>query len=144
MKKVFLLLSVLIGIMVLVSSCGGPQEAETEDVPEEEGVFRVEVSRNGFNGEAQDFHIEVEEGQEIEITFVYGDGDFSQNNPHRIIIPEYGIETEIIDENNREVTVQFTATGHGEIAFMCMVPDCIGHTNLVNGKIVIDDSGHGE
>ncbi len=143
MKKLFLVISVLLGILVLASACGQSQPEETPP-PQKEGSFRVEVSRNGFNGEAQDFHIEVEEDQEIEITFVYADDDFSQNNPHRIIIPEYDIETETIDENNPEVTVKFTATGHGEIAFMCSNIQCVGHTSLLGGKIVIDDSGHDE
>ncbi len=142
MKKIVSLLVLLIGILVVVSACG--QSQEVAPPPQEEGSFRVEVSRNGFNGEAQDFHIEVEEGQEVEITFIYGDGDFSQNNPHVIIIPDYGIETSLIDENNPEVTVRFTATGHGEIAFMCSNVQCVGHANLLGGKIVIDESGHAD
>ena len=141
MKKVSILLLVLLGMLVVAVSCAQPQQTESQD-HQEEGAFRVEISRNGFNDEAQDFHIEVEEDQEVEITFVYGDSDFSQNNPHKIIIPEYGIETEIIDENNPEVTVHFTATGHGEIAFMCATTECIGHSNLLGGRIVIDESGH--
>ncbi len=143
MKKIVSLLVLLIGILVVVSACGQPQSVETGGEHEEEGSFRVEVSRNGFNDTAQEFHIEVEEDQEVEITFVYGDSDFSQNNPHRIIIPDYGIETAIIDENNPEVTVRFTATGHGEIAFMCSIPDCVGHSNLLGGRIVIEEeAGH--
>ncbi len=143
MKKIVSLLVLLIGILVVVSACGQTQSSEAPP-EQEEGIFRIEVSRNGFNGEAQGFQIEVEEDQEVEITFVYGDGDFSQNNPHKIIIPEYGIETEIIDENNPEATVRFTATGHGEVTFMCSNVQCVGHTNLLGGKIVIDDSGHDE
>ncbi|MEE8413029.1 MAG: hypothetical protein V3R96_00615 [Dehalococcoidales bacterium] len=141
MKKKFLLISVLLGISLVISACAQSSEVETNE-EHEDGAFRVEVSRNGFNNEAQGFHIEVEEDQEVELTFVYGDSDFSQNNPHNIIIPEYGIETGIIDENNPEVTVHFTATGHGEIAFMCAIPECIGHSNLVSGRIVIEESGH--
>ena len=141
MKKRFLLISVLLGISLVISACAQSPEVETNE-EHEEGAFRVAVSRNGFNNEAQGFHIEVEEDQEVALTFVYGDSDFSQNNPHKIIIPEYGIETGIIDENNPEVTVYFTATGHGEIAFMCSIPDCIGHSNLVSGRIVINESGH--
>ena len=142
MKKV-LVLGMVLGLLVL-AACAQTEEVATEEEHQEEGSFTVEVSRNGFNGMAQGFEIVVEEDQEVEITFVYTDDDFSQNNPHKIAIPEYDIETGILDENNTEVTVRFTATGHGEIAFMCSVPECIGHTNLLSGKIVIDDSGHDE
>ncbi len=91
-KKVFLLMTVLVSILVMVSACGQPQPAETPP-PQEKGSFRVEVSRNGFNNTAGEFRLEVEQGQEVEITFVYGDSDFPENNPHIIAIPDYSLQT---------------------------------------------------
>ncbi len=137
MKKILFI--AILGALLLFSSCAQPAEAPS---PQEEGVIRIEVSRHGFNNTAQDFHIEVEEDQEVEITFVYGDSDFSQNNPHQIIIPDYDIETGVIDENNPEVTVRFTAGGHGDVIFMCSNAGCVGHSNLVGGRIVINESEH--
>lgn len=124
----------ILSALLLFSSCAQP--AETPPPQEQEGI-RVEVSRNGFNGTGGEFRIEVEEGEEIEITFVYGDKDFSQNNPHIIAFPTLGITTNALDENNPEETVRFTATETGEIVFMCTKVDCVGHPNLIQGRIVI-------
>lgn len=136
MKKIALLLVLLVGILVAVSACGQSQ-SEEKPSPQEEGNFRIEVNRRGFNGAPGEFRLEVAEGEEVEITFVYGDNDFPQNNPHKIIIPDYGIETSVIDENNPEVTVHFTTSGQGEVIFMCSNTECVGHTNLLGGIIVI-------
>jgi hypothetical protein len=138
MKKVFLLMSVLVGILVAVSSCTQPQPAEVPHPQEnhEEASFRVEVSRWGFNNTPGEFRLEVEEGQEVVITFVYGDDDLSQNNPHIITIPTYGISTATLDTENPEDTVSFTASRGGEVSFMCTLY-CVGHANLRRGSIVI-------
>ncbi len=100
------------------------------------GPFRIEVSRHGFNNTTGEFRIEVEEGQEVEITFVYGDGDLTRNNPHIIFISDYNIQTDIQDRENLEVTVRFTAGSPGEINFTCILY-CKGHENLQGGRIVI-------
>lgn len=139
MKKVFLLLSVLVSILVVVSACGQPQPVETPP-PQEKGSLQVEVSRNGFNNTAGEFRLEVEQGQEVEITFVYGDSDFPQNNPHVMAIPALGITTGILDEENPEETARFTASKAGEVSFMCIETACVGHSNLQGGIIVIQPS----
>ena len=135
MKKVFLLMSVLVGILVVVSSCTQSQPPQTPST-QEKGTFRVEVSRHGFNDTPGEFRLEVEEGQEVEITFVYGDDDLSQNNPHIITIPTYDISTATLDTENLEDTVSFTASKGGEVSFMC-TQYCVGHANLRRGSIVI-------
>jgi hypothetical protein len=136
MKKVFLLLSLLVGILVVVSSCGQSQPPEVSPPPEE-GTFRVEASRKGFNNTPGEFRLEVKQGQEVEITFVYGDDDFPQNNPHIIAIPDLGITPFTLDRDNPEEMVRFTAKEAGEVAFMCTNITCVGHTNLLRGIIVI-------
>lgn len=142
MKKIFLLIPVLITFLVVVSSCGQSQPAESPPSHEhEKAVFRVEVSRNGFNNTPGEFQLEVEEGQEVEITFVYGDSDFPQNNPHTIGIPDYGIETGVLDEGNPEVTLSFTASSR-EVVFKCLQLTCVGHANLQEGHIVPHEHSH--
>ncbi len=138
MKKVFLLMSVLVGILVVVSSCTQSQPPQTPS-NQEKGTFQIEVSRHGFNDTPGEFRLAVEEGQEVEITFVYGDEDLSQNNPHIITIPAYGITTATLDKENPEDTVSFTASKSGEVSFMCTLY-CVGHTNLRKGSIVIQPS----
>ena len=124
------------------------QEAEAAEreaglyTPQEEGSFRVEVSLNGFNNTPGEFRLEVEEGQEVEITFVYGDNDFPVNNPHIIAIPDLGITPFILDQNNPEFTVSFTASKVGEVTlfpFICTQTACAGHNNLLGGIIVIEE-----
>jgi len=145
MKKILILvLGLIAGLLVLAGCAAETEEVVPADDHEEESGIRVEVSRNGFNGQAQGFQIEAHEGDEVKITFVYGDDDFSQNNPHKIIIPAYDIETEVIDENNPEVTVSFTASGHDDIIFMCSEAVCIGHTNLLDGKVTLEGDDHAD
>ena len=118
-------------------------EREAELIPQKEGSFRVEVSLNGFNNTPGEFRLEIEEGQEVEITFVYGDNDFPTNNPHIIAIPDLGITPFILDQNNPEFTVSFTAPKVGDatlFSFMCTQTACAGHNNLLEGTIVIQPS----
>lgn len=132
MKKLLWLLAAMgIGILVTAAACQSTPDVESS--ADEEGI-RVSVSRNGFDGSRQ-FRIEVAEGEEVEITFVYGDGDFSQNNPHVIEIPDLGLTTGVIDRENPEKTLRFTAAETGEIRFLCTKVDCVGHTNLEAGTI---------
>ena len=48
-SKANLVTAFILALMVVVSSCGQSQPPEVSP-PQEEGEFRVEVSRNGFNG----------------------------------------------------------------------------------------------
>lgn len=136
MKKVSVLFVVLLGLLLVAVSCAQPQQTEAQD-QEEEGL-RVEVGRLGFDGTAGEYRLEVEVGQEVEITFVYGDKDFSQDNPHIIAIPDLGITSGLIDQDNPETTVRFTAGNAGEFTFACTKVDCVGHTNLLGGILVIE------
>ena len=135
MKKSKVLLVVIVGLLasIILASCATP--AVESSIPPLTNT--VEVSSVGFNGVSGNFHLEVEKGQEVEITFVYGDGDFPQNNTHIIAIPDYGIETSVLDEDNPEVTVSFTASKIGKVSFKCTQITCVGHPNLQGGIIEI-------
>ncbi len=128
MKKIALLFSVLVGILLL-SACGQPQPAEMLP-PQEKEPIRVEVSRYGFNGNPGEFRLEVEEGQEVAVTFVYGYGNLSEDNPHIISALGYGIDTDLLSQENPEVTLSFIVKEPGEIVFACIRPQCVGHHNL--------------
>jgi len=108
--------------------------AQTDGEP-----IRIEVSRHGFNQTPGEFRLEVEAGQEVVITFVYGDGDQSDNNPHRIFITGYNIFSAVLDRGNQESTVRFTANETGEVSFMCVL-SCVGHDNLQKGTITIQQA----
>lgn len=155
MKKVFLLFPVLAGLLLLVGSCAQAQVTEAPPPPEEgtvpaeeaqpspeEATFRVEVSRLGFNNTSGEYHLEVEAGQEVTITFVYGDNDFPEDNPHIISIPELGIITGVIDQEHPETTVSFTLKEGEKVSFECFNDECVGHTNLLGGAVEAGEHGH--
>lgn len=122
----------ILAILAIVAFPGGDASAQAAD----KGPIRIDVSRNGFNNTRGEFRLEVEEGQEVVITFIYGDGDLSQDNPHIIFISSYNIQTDTLDQANPEVTVRFTAGRPAEVSFMCTLY-CIGHENLQGGRITI-------
>jgi plastocyanin domain-containing protein len=95
------------------------------------------VSNDGFNDTQGEFRLEVQKGQEVEIIFIYGDDDLSVNNLHIISIPTFGITTDILDQENAEVTASFTASDTGEVHFMCIQRMCNGHSNLQGGIVLI-------
>ena len=128
MKKGFLLMPVLLVSILVISSCAQPQPAEVS--PLEVAPLRVEVSRYGFDNAPGAFRLEVEEGQEIEVTFVYGYGDLSGSNPHIISALGYDIDTGLLSQENPEVTLSFIAEETGEIVFECIRTQCTGHHNL--------------
>ena len=69
-------------------------------------MFTIIVSRNGFNGTADSLSMTVQQGEAVNITFLYGDNDLPVDNPHAIMIDGYGIKTANIDRANPMVTVE--------------------------------------
>ena len=122
---------------IILTGCATPAASSNDNIL----IRRVEVNQNGFNGIPGNLHLNVEEGQEVEITFVYKDDSLPGNNPHNIASPEYGIETGTLDKNNPEITLRFTANETGEVIFYCITPECIGHHNL-HGEDEHDDDEH--
>ncbi len=97
--------------------------------------FRVEVSENGFNGKT-DLVLQVQTGQEVEITFVYGDAGL--NDPeqrHQIQIDGYDVDIPL-DLEHLQSTVKFVADKTGSFTIHCHVK-CKGHRALQNGMLVV-------
>ena len=82
---------ILLPILGIIASFGSSSLVQADNE-----TIRIEVSHNGFNQTPGEFQIEVEAGQEVAITFVYGDEDLLDNNPHRIFIPDFKIATDIL------------------------------------------------
>lgn len=101
--------------------------------------MRVEVSYKGFNGEP-DFTIEAEQGQVVDLTFVWVDTAVPDNS-HRIEIKDFGVKSSIINADNREATVSFIADKAGTFAMQCTWR-CEGHKEaLQNGHLKVKSGG---
>ncbi len=138
MRKEVLLFPALLMILLVAGSCGGSESATEPEAapPLEVAKFRVEVSRHGYDGNDGVFELHVTQSQEVEITFVYGDGDLDKNNPHQLYMANYGIKSEVLDRDNPEVTLKFTALSAGRVSFKCVIKTSDGYDNLQGGRVV--------
>jgi hypothetical protein len=102
-------------------------------------TFTVIVSRNGFNGTANKFNITVQQGDSVKITFIYGDRDLANDNPHEMSFEHYGIQTVKIGKSNPTATVEFVADTSGNFIFYCDIP-CEGMANLL-GHLIVTPTG---
>ena len=99
-------------------------------------AFTVIVNRYGFNGTDKTLSLNLSQGDAVHITFVYGDGELSYDNPHVIFLRGYDLRTTVISRSNPIATLDFVATETGTFAFYCLVP-CVGMENLSSGAVVV-------
>jgi hypothetical protein len=105
--------------------------------------IRVEVTDSGFNGQAGDFSLEVEQGALVEITFVWAH-QAQLDEEHIIVLEGYNVETDKINRKNRESTVKFIADKPGAFGFRCDV-ECHVHDYLQRGQLkVVARGGSGQ
>lgn len=102
--------------------------------------LRVEVSYKGFNDDP-DFTIEAEQGQLVEITFVWADAAVP-DNVHRIEIKDYGLKSGLIDVDDRETTLSFIADKAGTFTIECTWR-CEGHKEALQSAHLKVKSGAG-
>lgn len=98
--------------------------------------FIIMVGRNGFNGTSS-LVVEVNQGDAVNLTFVYGDTDLGQNNPHSIAIAAYGLATPKLGRASPSATIYFVAGQVGDFVIRCTLP-CLGMDNLQNGILRVD------
>lgn len=102
----------------------------------------VEVSYKGLNHHS-DLEIDAVVGQEIEITFVWAD-EAVPDNAHRLLVKGYGLQTELLDSDNREATLRFVADRVGTFEVVCDWR-CEGHTSALQGaKLIVADPHPGD
>ena len=145
-RFVFLFFILILIFFLVFPGMSLAQDASTQDTTssEQQGnkQFRVEISEKGFNNSPDELRLEVVEGQAVEITFVYAEDASQDNNPHIFFVVGYKIQTDILDKDNPEVTVKFTADKTGEFPIACIM-DCAGHNNLQNAKLVVTPAAAG-
>jgi len=99
-------------------------------------IFTVMVSSQGFNGSSNTLNLDVSQGDQVEITFVY---DSTVNTAHEIAIEGYNIQTAILDKANPISKIQFVAGQAGSFLIHCIIP-CVGMENLQNAWLVVQQS----
>jgi hypothetical protein len=117
-------------IMADSSSSNGASQTQTK-------AFVIVVSRSGFNGTASRFVIEVNQGDKVRLTFVYGDWDLSQDNPHVITIDGYNVVSPKLRRTTPNSTVEFVAGQSGDFRMHCSLP-CLGMENLQEGLLRVN------
>src|SRR5208283_5377590 len=100
-------------------------------------VFTVLVSSRGFNGSANTLNLDVSQGDQVDITFVYSDP--TVNTAHQIALEGYNIRTSVIDQANPITKIQFVAGQVGSFLIHCIIP-CIGMENLQNAWLLVKQS----
>jgi hypothetical protein len=98
--------------------------------------FIIVVGKDGFNGTGS-LVVEVKQGDAVSLTFLYGDGSLSQNNPHVIAIEGYGLTTPKLTRTAPSATLQFVAGQVGDFVIHCTLP-CLGMDNLQGGILRVD------
>ncbi len=93
--------------------------------------IRVEVTDGGFQPET----IEVEQGQLVEITFVWAHEAYVQEE-HIMVLEGYKLETDKITSEHRESTFKFVADKVGSFNFKCDL-ECDTHDFLQKGSLKI-------
>jgi hypothetical protein len=138
-QRLAMILAILVSISIALAISATPSQALSISAAEPQR-FLIVVSRHGFNGTADALSITVQQGDLVNITFLYGDNDLGVDNPHAIMIYGYGIRTVNIDRSNSKATVQFVADSSGTFSFYCYIP-CLGMENLLGHLIVTPAQG---
>jgi hypothetical protein len=97
-------------------------------------VFTVLVSSRGFNGSSNTLNLNVPQGDQVDITFVYSDPTI--NTAHQLAVEGYNIRTSIIDQANPISKIQFVAGQIGSFQIHCIIP-CVGMENLQNAWLLV-------
>lgn len=104
--------------------------------------IRVEVNADGFNHNGgADFNIDVEQGQLVEITFVWAD-EKNPDDEHIFVLDGYKLRSEKINSTHRETTLKFIADKVGKFGFKCDI-DCENHDLLQKGHLNVKAGGTG-
>jgi len=103
--------------------------------------IRIEIMDGGFNGVADEYNVEVEQGQLVEITFVWDHKAYVQDE-HIFVIDGYKLETPKIDSGHKEATLKFVADKVGTFAIHCDL-ECDAHAALQRANLKVKPASGG-
>ncbi len=130
-----LLAAVALGLGASLAAAGSAHAQAQEPVK-----HRIEITDNGFNDQP-DFTLEVEQGQVVELTFVFAQKNALADN-HVIAIRGLGLETNEINYYSREGTLKFVADKPGTFELGCEL-DCEVHGTLNKAHIKVKGGAGG-
>lgn len=140
-RSLFGLLRTLTGLVWLAIFIGMFRPARPAWAQATEPVkFRVEITEAGFNGSADDFTLEVEQGALVEITFVWAHPTYPLEE-HIIVLEKYNLETDKLTAENREATLTFIADKSGTFNFRCDLECELLHDYLQKGYLKVIPKG---
>ncbi len=101
---------------------------------------RIEIGDNGFNNQP-DYTLEVEQGQLVELTFVFAQAIALGDN-HVVVLRGLGLETNEINYYNREATLKFVADKPGTFELGCDL-ECEIHASLNKAHLKVRSAAGG-
>jgi hypothetical protein len=118
-----------------VLGMGGVLAVSTSEDPGSK-TFTIIVGHDGFNHTSGPLTIQVNQGDNVTIKFVYGDSNFAYDNPHVIRIEGYNIQTQLLDKKAPVQRLSFIVGQTGTFVIHCVLP-CFGMENLQNGALEV-------
>ncbi len=103
--------------------------------------IQVELNDGGFNGNSGEFDIEVEQGQTVEITFVWHHTVYPQEE-HILVLEGYKLETDKINAEHPDGSFKFLADKVGTFNFKCD-SECETHDLFQKGYLKVKSGSGG-
>ena len=126
-------LTVLLALVLLLAGCAQPQSeagSQNKTIPPNEIVpFTIIITANGFVPST----IRVHEGDRVQLTFITEDPN---KEPHPTKLIGYGLVGPLNAQTPSQ-TVEFTLDKRGTFGFFCVNNNCIIHSVLLDGKIIV-------
>jgi hypothetical protein len=101
----------------------------------------IDVMDGGFNGVPDDITIEVEQGQLVELTFVWAHKAYIEDE-HILVLDGYKLETPKLDSSHKEATLKFVADKIGTFSIHCDL-ECSAHSALQRLYLKVKPAGSG-
>ncbi len=110
----------------------GVRQAIAQSAPKS---FVILITDSGFDSNAS---IVVNQGDQVQLTFVLKYNSSDPLNHHVIAIDGYNLKTPDINPAHPTASLTFTASNAGTFSIYCDTPDCPIHGLMVSGQIEVD------
>jgi len=98
--------------------------------------FTIIVGHDGFNHSSGPLTLHVNQGENLTIKFIYGDANFTFDNPHIIMIEGYNAQTHLLDKKAPVQVLSIIVGQTGRFVIYCIIP-CFGMENMQTGVLEV-------